>query len=96
MPGDTSFENSEIISLISAVPLYIVIIALHRRIIAQHTRVFLYAVTAALGAMLFTILEHIVWFNFFNTLEHLCYGITGIFLAVGCVRLKSTHKHQHP
>jgi hypothetical protein len=42
---------------------------------------------SALGAILFSLLEHIAFHGAFNLLEHICYAATGILAGIGCWRM---------
>ncbi|MBU4204245.1 MAG: hypothetical protein KKD59_09920, partial [Acidobacteria bacterium] len=35
----------------------------------------------------FTVIEGVIWLEFFNLLEHLCYALSGISFAAGCLSI---------
>jgi len=38
-------------------------------------------------AYIFTVVEGVIAPVFFNLAEHFCYGLSGIFFLIGCLRL---------
>jgi len=40
-----------------------------------------------LMAIVFTVVEGVLFPVFFNLAEHFCYGASGIFFLIGCLRL---------
>lgn len=79
-----SFQKSELVGLLMAIPMTIAAVALYRNIVSKYMTVFLIALLFALGASVFTIAEDIVFPLFFNYLEHICYALIGLMLALGC------------
>jgi|EPASupsiteSAE347_1022098.scaffolds.fasta_scaffold21172_2 hypothetical protein len=86
------FQESEILNLIlSVASLGLFIPFLHKHRLAG-LRLFFAGFGLILAAQIFTVLEGVFSYSFFNHLEHLCYGLSGLFFARGCLRLPYTWK----
>lgn len=78
------FQESEIIALVVAlVGVFLLIFVFARRDVPQ-LRHFYAAFFAIAAASFFTVVEGVMWENFFNLLEHLSYMLSGILFILGC------------
>ncbi len=86
------FEESEIIALVVAlVGAFLLIFVFARRKIPELGYFYLGFFSIA-AASLFTVIEGVLWKDFFNFLEHLSYTIAGISFIVGCRTLMKQSK----
>ena len=77
-------QESEVVRLAQAIQFTVSVVALHRAIRLPRLP-FIYAGAFLLVcANVFTVVEGLVWFELFNSLEHVCYATAGILFAVGC------------
>lgn len=86
------FQESEIINLILSVASLCIFISFLRKYRLAGLRLFFAGFGLILAAQLFTVVEGVFLNSFFNHLEHLCYGLSGVFFARGCLRLPYTWK----
>lgn len=78
------FQESEIVTLgVAVIGALILLFVLSRRKIPRF-RFFYIGFFAIVAASFFTVIEGVIWNDFFNLLEHLSYVIAGIFFAAGC------------
>ena len=81
------FQESEIINLILSIGSLCIFIPFLRMRGIAGLHLFLVGFGLILAAQIFTVVEGVVWKSFFNHLEHFCYGMSGIFFAVACIRM---------
>lgn len=84
------FQESEIINLILSIASLCIFIPFLRKHKLAGLRLFFVGFGLILAAQLFTVVEGVFWTSFFNQLEHLCYGLSGILFARGCLRFPQT------
>jgi len=79
-----TFQESEIVSLIVAAAFVLSIAFLHRVIRLPRLPLIYAAIFILMGGHLFTVLEGVGWYAFFDILEHVCYALSGVLFAAGC------------
>lgn len=84
------FQESEIINLILSIGALCIFIPFLRTRGFAGLHLFLAGFALIIAAQIFTVVEGVVWESFFNHLEHLCYGVSGIFFALAVARLRRT------
>jgi hypothetical protein len=84
MPSLYDFQESELIALIVAIPLFGAILTLCLKVFSWFTAAILASTIFAMGAVIFTVVEDITLAPVFNWLEHICYAFAGLFLGAGC------------
>jgi hypothetical protein len=83
------FQQSEIVCLFLALAFAIPAALLIRMVTVPHSRWFFAAVFLAIGASIFTVLEHVALGDVLNILEHICYSASALTFAAGCWFLAS-------
>jgi hypothetical protein len=78
------FSNHEIIDLALGLVAASIIIFVFRKWKVQKPRYFYIAFFFILSGHVFTIVEGVVWKDFFNLLEHSSVLFAGVFFYIGC------------
>ena len=87
------FQESEIINLILSITSLGIFLPFLRKHRLAGLQLFFVGFGLILAAQFFTVMEGVLWHEFFNHLEHLCYGLSGLFFAVACRRFPRTWKN---
>lgn len=81
------FQESEIVTLgVAVIGAFILLFVLSKRRIPQF-RFFYIGFFAIVAASFFTVIEGVIWKEFYNFLEHLSYMMAGVSFVAGCRRL---------
>lgn len=78
------FDVSEIINLVFAVVAALVIIFVFRKLEVRKPASFYAGFSFVLCGYVFTVVEGVLWEDFFNAAEHACYALAGVFYLAGC------------
>ncbi|MBU0674285.1 MAG: hypothetical protein KJ950_06550 [Proteobacteria bacterium] len=72
-------QSAEIINL--SLAMAAIILMQHEGLLKAlpNPRLFLFALLLIIASYCFTVLEGVLWGDFFNLLEHLCYFLAGLF-----------------
>lgn len=81
------FQESEVVCLVLALVFAVAIVVLRRAERLPDLPLIYGAAGFMIAATGFTVLEGVLWYGFFNLLEHVCYALAGVFLALGCWQL---------
>ncbi|MFZ5774944.1 MAG: hypothetical protein ACOY3Z_05625 [Thermodesulfobacteriota bacterium] len=81
------FQESEIINLVLSLFSLAIFIPFLRVYSLTGLRLFFVGFGLILAAQVFTVIEGVMANVFFNHLEHLCYGLSGILFAIACMRV---------
>ncbi len=88
------FQDSEIINLAMGFASILIFIFIFIEIEFPKLR-FIYVGFALLfSGYLFTIIESVLWGEFFNLLEHLSYALSGLSFAAGCWSIIQRSEHE--
>ncbi len=81
-----TFQESEIANLILGVVSLLILEFVYRDRKRVKTRLkFIYlGFLLIISGYIFTVIEGVLWHDFFNFLEHLSYALSGISFAAGC------------
>ncbi|MEE9524899.1 MAG: hypothetical protein V3V59_09155 [Thermodesulfovibrionales bacterium] len=81
------FQESEVITLVVAlVGAFLLIFVFTKRKVPELSYFYI-GFFSIVAASFFTVIEGVLWNDFFNLLEHLCYAIAGISFMAGCIIL---------
>lgn len=78
------FEESEIINLVLGMVSFVIVVYEIRKREIPGFRLFFAGFACVVLARLFTVVEGIFLGGLLNTLEHLCYVLSGVLFAAGC------------
>ena len=78
------FQESEIIALVVALVAAFLLFFLFARREIPKLGFFYAGFFCIVAASLFTVVEGVLWNDFFNVLEHACYLFSGLFFLLGC------------
>jgi hypothetical protein len=78
------YQESEIINLLLAVFALVIVINMLKSTDVPVPSAVLAGFFLLVGGYVFTVVEGFALRGLFNTLEHLCYALAGIFFAAGC------------
>ncbi len=81
------FQQSEVVNLIFALLITAFFLLFSRGYRRPHFPFFYLGFFFILLAYIFTVVEGVIAPVFFNLAEHFCYGLSGIFFLIGCLRL---------
>ena len=81
------FQESEVVCLVSALVFAVAFLVLRRVERLPDLPLIYGAAGFMIAATVFTVLEGAFWYGVFNVLEHVCYALAGVFLALGCWQL---------
>ena len=79
-------QENEVITLILGVGT-LVFVAFNRRALRRvaHSQILIAALIVTFWGWAFTNLEAVIWFDLINCLEHICYAVSSVLLAVWCL-----------
>lgn len=79
-------QENEVITLILGVGT-LVFVAFNRRALRRvaHSQILIAALIVTFWAWAFTNLEAVIWEDLINCLEHICYAVSSVLLAVWCL-----------
>jgi len=88
------FQESEIINIILALISILMFAFVFKKMGLPRLRLLYIGFIFMLCGYLFTVIEGVIWLEFFNLLEHLCYALSSISFAAGCLSIirHSTYK----
>ncbi|MCJ7616190.1 MAG: hypothetical protein MUO43_06595 [Desulfobacterales bacterium] len=78
------FQESEIINIILALISILMFAFVFKKMGLPKLPLLYIGFIFMLCGYLFTVIEGVIWYKFFNLLEHLCYAVSGILFAAGC------------
>lgn len=79
-------QENEVITLILGVGALIFVAFNHRALRGvRHSKILISALIVTFWAWALTNLEALIWYDFINCLEHVCYGVSSVLLAVWCI-----------
>ncbi len=79
-------QENEIITLILGVGTLLFVVFNRRPLRSvAHSKLLLSALIVAFWAWVLTNVEAYIWFDFVNCLEHICYAVSSVLLAVWCL-----------
>ncbi|MFC1769696.1 hypothetical protein ACFLZI_01410 [Nitrospirota bacterium] len=78
------FDANEIINLIFALVAVLVIIFVFNKLEVPKPRSLYMGFSFILCGYVFTVIEGVLWRDFFNVIEHSCYALAGLYFLVGC------------
>ena len=81
------FQESEVVCLVLALVFAVALVVLRRAERLPDLPLLYGAAGFMIAATIFTVLEGALWYSVFNILEHVCYALAGVFLALGCWQL---------
>jgi len=81
------FQENEVINLILALISILMFAFIFKKMGLPRLRLLYIGFIFILCGYLFTVIEGVIWLEFFNLLEHLCYAISGILFAAGCLSI---------
>ena len=82
------FHVNEVINLILALISILMIVFIFKKMGLPRLRLLYIGFIFILCGYLFTVIEGVIWLEFFNLLEHLCYAAAGILFFAGCRTIK--------
>lgn len=89
-------ENEILVLLLASCVLVFMLVYRKQLHILPAYRVLISAFACAWLAWVSTVLEHLFWPNVFNVLEHIGYGLNGLFLLGWCwLGMYQGKTHQH-
>jgi len=89
------FQESELINLCISLIVFAVVILTIRKQEIPGLILFYVGFFCIFAALIFTVIEGVVWNDLFNTLEHFSYSLAGVSFAAGCiVMLRKEQKRQ--
>jgi hypothetical protein len=79
-------QENEIITLILGVGTLLFVVFNRRPLRSVvHSRLLLSALIIAFWAWALTNVEGYIWFDFINCIEHVCYAVSSVLLAIWCL-----------
>ncbi len=84
------FLESEIINFISALVSVLIILLISRKKEIPKFRFIYPGFFLIVAAYVLTVLEGVVWYKFFNLLEHMCYAGAGLLFAAGAWSMRNS------
>lgn len=88
------FQESEIISLILALVSISLFAFVFKKMKLPRLGLLYIGFFFVLCGYLLTIIKGLLWHDFFNLLEHLCYAVSGVFFAAGCLAIMQNSTYQ--
>ena len=77
-------QEGEIVTLFLGLAALILLLNVYREIKWPWIRLIYLGFLAMACGYIFTVVEHLVWHDFFNFLEHLFYLVSGLTFAISC------------
>jgi hypothetical protein len=96
MEGEMFQENEAITLLIGLGALLFTLIKRRELLSLQASGVLIAALSVLLAGWLFTVLEDVLWEWLLNPMEHLCYAVSSILMAVWCWVIFMRRKRAEP